>query len=729
MVWNKNIYVLLMLLFIACSKEDDLFNNNVSLSTEKEYETEIVNPDYINIDYETTRIIECNLDKGKYTFTLNTVTKKIRPGSVLTIDADTIGCVVRVQSVERKGENVSVIGIPGSMCDIFANTDFILTTSNTVRSRMHSSSNVYTPVKIIYRDENGISQTRSVLGEESHITGKLWRWDSDSTEKLDGMIFYEDGNSKIYMQEANYRVDVDLTMHLSFGTRTAFEAVNSAYKQYKSNALEVIATVEGKVYSNFVLRADIAGNVKYQEKEDELCRHNMFRPIDVWFNVNNVPICITLSADLFRGASIEADGKISAYTGVQNSFTTKVGVKWSQKDSMSPIKEVTSEEKVIYPTVEGKGNITAKAWIYPRIHVNLYNLIGPSFDIKPYIGSQLNGGFRKTLFDSPNDYCAWTMRNFVGMNIESGLSLMFMNYEVDHFKTGSLNVFEKDLFYSPTDIHIYQTSSDEIVKGHPIVVSFEVEDTNYLLGKSFPTILPQIVTFESEGELSSRYAIAENGIVTVTWTPSMDNDMLKAVLYDEGGKVIKEAIWGGNDAVDLGLSVKWAPCNLGASVPEEIGDRFAWAETIPRNPEHYNISDYIYDDNLPLLHISGTSYDAATVRKGGHWRMPTDAEAGELEHKCIQKEVVKNGVWGMQFTGPNGNSVFFPYTESNHYCVVDMKNVYLEKPIGFYWTGDGGVRGNNNYAIWFGFDNDYCHFAHYYGGAYSLNPIRPVWSD
>lgn len=80
------------------------------------------------------------------------------------------------------------------------------------------------------------------------------------------------------------------------------------------------------------------------------------------------------------------------------------------------------------------------------------------------------------------------------------------------------------------------------------------------------------MTFESEGRLSSKYGIAENGIVTVTWTPSMDNDMLKAVLYNEAGKVIKEAVWGGNDAVDLGLSVKWAPQNLGASVPEEIGD-------------------------------------------------------------------------------------------------------------------------------------------------------------
>ena len=34
----------------------------------------------------------------------------------------------------------------------------------------------------------------------------------------------------------------------------------------------------------------------------------------------------------------------------------------------------------------------------------------------------------------------------------------------------------------------------------------------------------------------------------------------------------------GYEYVDLGLSVKWATCNLGASSPEELGDKYAWGE-------------------------------------------------------------------------------------------------------------------------------------------------------
>ena len=34
----------------------------------------------------------------------------------------------------------------------------------------------------------------------------------------------------------------------------------------------------------------------------------------------------------------------------------------------------------------------------------------------------------------------------------------------------------------------------------------------------------------------------------------------------------------GHDYVDLGLSVMWATCNIGANSPEEYGDYFAWGE-------------------------------------------------------------------------------------------------------------------------------------------------------
>ena len=91
------------------------------------------------------------------------------------------------------------------------------------------------------------------------------------------------------------------------------------------------------------------------------------------------------------------------------------------------------------------------------------------------------------------------------------------------------------------------------------------------------------------------------------------------------------------DCIDLGLSVKWAACNAGASSPEEEGTTF-----------------YLSSGNYG-------GYDT------GRWRMPTVAEANELLESCTWEWGIYNGVNGYQVTGPNGNSIFLPaYFVDNH---------------------------------------------------------------
>ena len=103
------------------------------------------------------------------------------------------------------------------------------------------------------------------------------------------------------------------------------------------------------------------------------------------------------------------------------------------------------------------------------------------------------------------------------------------------------------------------------------------------------------------------------------------------------------------DCIDLGLSVKWAACNAGASSPEKEGAAFY-------------LSSGNYGD-----------YDT------GRWRMPTVAEANELLESCTWEWGIYNGVNGYQVTGPNGNSIFLPaYFVDNH--------------VGIYHVGTGTGR-------------------------------------
>ncbi len=132
-----------------------------------------------------------------------------------------------------------------------------------------------------------------------------------------------------------------------------------------------------------------------------------------------------------------------------------------------------------------------------------------------------------------------------------------------------------------------------------------------------------------------------------------------------------------HEYVDLGLSVKWATCNVGATKPEEYGYYFAWGETTPKstynwstykycNGDLYSMTKYCEDsyfgtvDNKTTLELSD---DAARVNWGGKWRMPTKAEQDELRNtsNCTWTWTTQNGVNGYKVTSKkNGNSIFLP---------------------------------------------------------------------
>lgn len=98
--------------------------------------------------------------------------------------------------------------------------------------------------------------------------------------------------------------------------------------------------------------------------------------------------------------------------------------------------------------------------------------------------------------------------------------------------------------------------------------------------------------------------------------------------------------------VDLGLSVKWATCNVGATKPEDYGDYFAWGETEPK--QTFTEDNYLYTGSAPLT--LPLSADAAYVNWGGSWRMPTQTEQDELRTECTWEWITQNGVSGCKVT-------------------------------------------------------------------------------
>ncbi|MBO4476056.1 MAG: Ig-like domain-containing protein [Bacteroidales bacterium] len=129
------------------------------------------------------------------------------------------------------------------------------------------------------------------------------------------------------------------------------------------------------------------------------------------------------------------------------------------------------------------------------------------------------------------------------------------------------------------------------------------------------------------------------------------------------------------EAIDLGLSVKWASFNVGATKPEESGDYFAWGETQPKSD--YSMNTYKWYKNNQLTKYTYNPYncvpdyvtvlnaedDAATANWGGEWRMPTEDEFSELmnSQNCTWTWEDLNGVQGCTVKSlKNGKSIFLP---------------------------------------------------------------------
>ncbi|MCD8302852.1 MAG: DUF1566 domain-containing protein [Prevotellaceae bacterium] len=180
-------------------------------------------------------------------------------------------------------------------------------------------------------------------------------------------------------------------------------------------------------------------------------------------------------------------------------------------------------------------------------------------------------------------------------------------------------------------------------------------------------------------------------------------------------------IYNGHDYVDLGLSVKWATCNVGASSASDYGNYYAWGETSTKSSyTSSNCATY----GVSMGDISGDeNYDTARANWGGTWRMPTSSEMAELEKNCTTVWTTMDGVKGYKVTGPNGNSIFLPAAGYRNGTTLKYAGSY-----GFYWTSSPGGK-NTEYAWKYAitlFSNSSDFYNGYWFGRYDGVPVRPV---
>lgn len=191
--------------------------------------------------------------------------------------------------------------------------------------------------------------------------------------------------------------------------------------------------------------------------------------------------------------------------------------------------------------------------------------------------------------------------------------------------------------------------------------------------------------------------------------PTKQEEPVKRDTLAYDGKIANHAY------VDLGLSVKWATCNVGALNPEDAGYYFSWGETQPK--DYYEKDNGIWKNCTAymltsLSKVTGeyvfpdifygnltTSIDAAATW-GGTWRMPSKEEVEELLENSHVTWTTLNGKYGYKFTGPNGNSIFLPRAGYR------LGNTPVINDFGQYWTSSMNIANDYLGAYSLSFRND-----------------------
>ena len=223
---------------------------------------------------------------------------------------------------------------------------------------------------------------------------------------------------------------------------------------------------------------------------------------------------------------------------------------------------------------------------------------------------------------------------------------------------------------------------------------------------------------------------------TVTWSTSDDKVATVArglvTAVSEGTATITATAGGKNatcaitvlsttpEAIDLGLSVKWADRNLGATDPTGAGGFYSWGETETKTNyareyyKWYGNGTFPYEGNRLKAQD-----DAAAVNLGDKWRMPLVGEWEELINKCTLAWNAEKKV--LEVTGPNGNKIVLPSPGFHH------DTGYYDAAEGYYWTLD---RYDTQTAYYITFNPEYTNYnwISWFWVYYALS-IRPVYGD
>lgn len=275
--------------------------------------------------------------------------------------------------------------------------------------------------------------------------------------------------------------------------------------------------------------------------------------------------------------------------------------------------------------------------------------------------------------DNIQEKCSFTFDELIDISITSNVITLHAKYDCSLLIFNNENIQTLQNFNGSALASFFTFSTYKYAFVNNTLYDETKKDDAYILGKY--TDNPEFKIFTGNLNFEKGKYYVYNSISNGFDVPPMEAGSEPNREIPGFGRVA--------DAVDLGLSVKWASWNVGASKIADYGGLYGAGDPSGLLTTK-NESDYFYNGNT----ICGTENDLARVKWGGTWRLPTSEELMELVEKCNWRHnVTIDEIPGSIAMGPNGNSIFIPYAGSRHGSDYSQTGKYAS-----IWSGDVGCE-------------------------------------
>lgn len=518
---------------------------------------DIVSPDYVDIDWTKTKIQSQNLNSGEFTlvFDENEIPSFQDSLSIVVLQTDTSAYLRRIMDTQVNGKTVVLKTINATMEELFHDVEFTLSVGEDQTRLITSKGNTYTPNKIvqIYSDKS-----YNVLYDKTNTRNDYIEIDPSIPIPLYNMnlsgqslnvVFGEEDNStsiSIEAEEFIQSLTNTISLHFKFGPAVNEKEIDENFRVKISDVEEFSCKVGLNMQSLSKLKFSTSKEYKIEEDVDLLPPlYNFYT-----FFIGPVPVFFTQDLHLKAACELEINGTASVDFGYQLKGDCALGIEYAKGGGLKPVQDHNFEAQMSPWTLENNVYLDSlstygKLAICPELSLKLYNCMGPSFGISPYIEGDLHIGHMVSQF------YGWSNLLNTGLDLQLGGKVDF--FDSDIFKAEinyTIPVAEKEIYKAPKYIKTLTPEDETKVEiGQPVKVDFLVTSAlSPLFSKNEieEPVAMALVHFQGTGnsQTSQKYAQTNmEGIAEIEWTPAEAGDTLIATILDQNGKELGKAIF------------------------------------------------------------------------------------------------------------------------------------------------------------------------------------------